>query len=153
MGYFSQWAIEKKDVIHFDRELIPPRHDVSEHRDHLEYQLDILRRKLKNLEMCRPRDPLHPDYDRFFYSAMCRHYYEDPETAQDLLFGINEIEERLWVLMWNEQETSAERIRLAEMENLSKNIDEQLLMVTYWDYAAIFKEAATYRSVLSVLKQ
>lgn len=153
MGYYSRMAVEKLETVHFAREWCLPRQDVSERREFLEYQLEISRTKLKNLEMSRPRDPLHPDYDRAFYSDVRRHYYENPETAEDILRGISEIEERLWILTCNEREESAELIRLAEMEDLRKNLDEQILMVTYWDYAAFFKEADAYRRILSVLKQ
>ena len=153
MGYHSQLAIEKSEELRFDRERGHLWQGVSERREFLEYHLEILNAKLKHLEMCRPRDPLSWDYDRLFYSDVRRRYYEDPETVQDILSGISEIKDRLWALSCSEREEAAERIRLAEMKDLGENLGEQILMVSYWDYAAFFKEADAYRKLLSVLKQ
>ena len=33
----------------------------------LQWKLEDLKDRLSDLEECRPRDPLHPLYDRYFY--------------------------------------------------------------------------------------
>ena len=153
MGYFSQMAIEQTGAVRCDREWTPPRPGASARREFLEYQLGLLHTKLENLELWRTHDPLDPDYDRTFYSDIHLHYYEDPERVQDILHAIGELEELLADLTYKERGLTETQLRLAAMDGLGRNLDNQLLMVSYWDYAAFFREAGTYRKLLSVLKE
>ena len=149
MGYFSQLAIEQMEMHEcyspLDTEYVP-------RREWLEYHMSFLQEKLATIELVRPRDPLHPAYDRMFYAQSQVHYYENPQTVQDLLFAIAEVKECLWELECSEAATRREQKRQAELASLEQALDGQILMVSCWDYANIFREAKAYRSMLSVLR-
>lgn len=87
MGYFSELAIDKHE---YERE---PSYPTP--RQTLEFYLEDLNLKLDELEEERPHDPLDPYFDRYFYSDYIVHYYENPNTVQDVLYCIREVEELL----------------------------------------------------------
>ena len=83
MGYFSELAAEERET---EREPgYPGRREI------LQYFLDDLEARLDVLNVERPHDPMDPGYDRYFYSDCVTHYYENPNTVQDILFCIAEV--------------------------------------------------------------
>ena len=97
MGYFSN-AMIGLSVLHDDP-------SYPSERETLRYFWEDLTENLEVLGEVRPRDPMDPEYDRYFYSDCIVHYYENPSTVQDILFGLKEIETRLQALD-REQEIS-----------------------------------------------
>lgn len=67
----------------------PSRHDT------LAYYLEDLQTELDTLRNLRPRDPMHADFDRYFYADSVTHYYDrdtdTPHTVQGLLSNIDEV--------------------------------------------------------------
>ncbi len=64
-------------------------------RETLNYYLEDLQAELDTLRNRRPLDPMHADFDRFFYSDGVTHYYDrdtdTPRTVQGLLSNIDEV--------------------------------------------------------------
>ena len=104
------------------------------------------------MEAACPTDPLHQLHDRFYYARNCRRYYENPQTIQELLYAIKDVKAMLRDLELEQEVPLAERKRLSELNQLNSAPDGQMLMISYWDYATIFREAQIYKKILSVLK-
>lgn len=149
MGYFSQLVIEQMYLHDFCSSVDA---EFAHRREWLEYHLTSLQEKLAALELVRPRDPLHPAYDRMFYAQSQVHYYENPQTVQELLFTIAEVKECLWELECSEATTRREQQRQADLASLEQALDGQILMVSFWDYVNIIREVNAYRSILSALR-
>lgn len=64
-------------------------------RETLDYYLEDLQAELDMLHNLRPLDPMHADFDRFFYADGVTHYYDrdtdTPRTVQGLLSNIDEV--------------------------------------------------------------
>ena len=102
MGYFSELAIED----HWEeREPSYPSR-----RETLQYFLEDLEAKLDELDAERPHDPMDPYYDRYFYSDCIIHYYENPNTVQDVLFCIREVKELIQAIDEEESPSAVERV-------------------------------------------
>lgn len=102
MGYFSELAIED----HWEeREPSYPSR-----RETLQYFLEDLEAKLDELDAERPHDPMDPYYDRYFYSDCIIHYYENPNTVQDVLFCIREVKELIQAMDEEESPAAVERV-------------------------------------------
>ena len=94
MAYFSCLEIERREV---DKE------DVQNRREEkLRRRLMFLEERLAIMEDRRPRDPLHPLFDRYFYTE----FYYGQEAVQSILEEIDRVQEAL-----QEYETAAERMR------------------------------------------
>jgi len=152
MGYFSELAAENMHRYNYDRER-PAFHYSSEvpKIEHLEFYHSHLQNKLAELEEKRPRDPLHPDYDRMTCANVICHYYEEPETIQEALYAIEEVEDLIWAENFRTEKDRVEVMKKAQENELSQALEGQILMPEYWDGAFIFKEAKQYVSVLPVL--
>jgi len=87
MGYYS--SIEPDNFFVDEETTFPP------HREVLQEHLEMLEQELAELEAERPHDPLHPDFDRYFYQDHTVHYYENPSTVQGLMFCIHELKQLL----------------------------------------------------------
>ena len=152
MGYFSRKSLEVAESFFVAREQECREHELLPRREKLEYHLHILRAQLQAIDASRPHDRLHAAYDRCFFSDVHRHYYEDPQTVQDILYAIHEIEDILQELDSMEQQNRFARMRQVEKEELSAATNGQFLMISYWDYAHFFREAQIYRKAIPVLR-
>lgn len=154
MGYFSELAAENMHRYNYDRERPVfnriRRNDMPK-IEHLEFYRNYLENKLAELEEERPRDPLHPDYDRMTYARSRCHYYEEPETAQEILRAIDEVEDLIWAESFRTEKNRIEIVKKEQEKDLSQALEGQMLMPEYWDGAAIFKDAQQYASVLPIL--
>ena len=79
-------------------------------RETLQYFLEDLEAKLDELDAERPHDPMDPYYDRYFYSDCIIHYYENPNTVQDVLFCIREVKELIQAIDEEENPSAVERV-------------------------------------------
>ncbi len=102
MGYFSEFAIE--DYWEEREPSYPSR------RETLQYFLENLEAKLDELDAERPHDPMDPYYDRYFYSDCIIHYYENPNTVQDVLFCIREVKALIQAIDEEENPSVVERV-------------------------------------------
>lgn len=102
MGYFSN--VDLQQQAHYRER---PDHSYPSQQGILEYYLETLTAKLEELNEIRPHDPLHPDYDRYFYKDYNTHYNESPNTVQGLLAAIAEVKEKIH----EEQEKRVENLK------------------------------------------
>ena len=151
MGYFSQLAIDNENIQRFDRDgLKYVAEDINKRippKVFLEYQLNLLLEKLEDLEHMRPHDPMHPDFDRMFYSRFHCHYYENPQTAREILSAISEVNTCLDVL----EQKAALEWKDSDYQSLRKNLPQQILLSGYWDYSFLFPEVESYYVALPVI--
>ena len=150
MGYFSQHAVA---LLYKNEDPESYRNAEYSRRNTLEYYLETLSAKLERIEAACPDDPLNQFYDRFYYARSSRRYFENPQTVQELLCAISEVKELIYELDCEEILSREKKAQIAELEQLSQVSDGQILMVSYWDYAAMFREAAIYKKILSVISK
>lgn len=97
MGYFSECAIDYAKAASYER----VDYSYPTKQETLNYYLEDLTSALEKLDEERPHDPLHPEYDRYFYSAGEYRYFEvlwaERVTVQDLLAAIAEVQELIRV--------------------------------------------------------
>ena len=65
MGYFSECAIDYAKAASYER----VDYSYPTKQETLNYYLEDLTSALEKLDEERPHDPLHPEYDRYFYST------------------------------------------------------------------------------------
>lgn len=97
MGYFSECAIDYVQSASYER----VDYSYPTKQETLNYYLEDLTSALEKLDEERPHDPLHPEYDRYFYSTGKYRYFEvlwaERVTVQDLLAAIAEVQELIRV--------------------------------------------------------
>ena len=150
MGYFSNRAVA---LLYEADDHKSYRNAEFTRRSTLEYYLETLTAKLERIEAACPDDPLNQFYDRFYYSRSNRRYFQNPQTVQELLYAISEVKELIYELDCEEILTREKKAHIAEFEQLSQVSDGQILMISYWDYAAMFREAKIYKKILSVISE
>ena len=90
MSYFSRRAQAMEDM----RSTAWDRSYLAE-GDMLQWKLEDLKDRLADLEERRPRDPLHPLYDRYFYEDRSAREYDTEDSVQGLLREIRKTESLL----------------------------------------------------------
>jgi len=118
MGYYPNRAIEEQEAaaqMYVDR-TYPSR------RETLEYYLEDLNGMLERLDEMRPHDPMHPKYDKYFYSKGKYRYYEvlwGNPTVEDILAAIAEVKDLIWMLDREEmQQATAEEVATKEEDSV-----------------------------------
>lgn len=135
MCYFPNRAIEQEEAatqMYVDR-TYPSR------RETLEYYLEDLTEMLERLDTIRPHDPMHPKYDKFFYSKGKYRYYEvlwRKPTVEDILAAIKEVRDLIWILDCEEmQQVAAEEIAEKEEDSV---IPGQIDLIAFLPPKSVF---------------
>lgn len=121
MGYYSRKSVEIEE-----QRVCLPDHSYPSEENMLYFRLAELVDRLDELDAVRPRDPMHPLYDRYFYQDHLIHYYEEPHTVQGILRAIDEVKELIWQ---REKAEDEERRLIAAIRDTGADPNGQIVFV------------------------
>ena len=122
MGYFSRETMAWSEQLRERSDWNNPTEEAV-----LRCQMEELMTQMEELDDMRPRDPLHPMYDRYFYEDHLSRSYEMPDTVQGLLRAI----ESLRAEIQKREKAIAKRNRfLASVRNTGADEDGQFVLIS-----------------------